>query len=710
MKNHLLRALPARLCYFLFSSWLCFLPYLLHAQTQDLSSLASWVALDAPTGHEHLSTDRLLTEFPGWYKDRYGNLIKTVGSGTPHRVVACGLDSYAYAISQITNDGYLRLHRIGAGSSHPLWDQSHQGQHLRILTTDGPLIGVTAVANGHFAAQHRHETSIITQNDLWLDVGAQSAADVAAMGIDLLDPVIRDIPAWSFANEVAGPRSSARIACAATMAAAQSDLNGETGSTSYVISVQQVFGWIGLGAALVNLPIADELIVLSAGEALTRREVVENLGTRVDAVLASRVMGEIHLLSAATANGDSLMESVTLTEANNLLQSLVTHINPANSELPNWLAAPSAERALNNEVNRWGSSQNLQSLMAVERLLDQLAEKSAVPGHEGPIRDFIFNQLPQWAKQIAQTDAMGNLWLEFGAQGPANIFIAHMDEVGYEVASVNEDGSVNLNRLGGAVATAWEGQPALLQLDTGSDIDSMTNPPQLRGVFLTRADADSRQPGSIQAWFGMDARQLEQAGVRTGMGLTGYKEGHRMGAYRYAARSLDDRVGSTALLKAVQEMDPTQMSSRVIIAWSVREEGGLRGAAALAERLWEKVRRVYSVDTFVSSDTPLESPHFAYAPLGSGPVLRSVENASMAVPVELKRNKSIADAAGIDVQIGLTQGGTDGTTFTIYGVPNAGVSWPGRYSHSPAEIADLRDVLKLVELIKALAAVPADAP
>jgi putative aminopeptidase FrvX len=75
----------------------------------------------------------------------------------------------------------------------------------------------------------------------------------------------------------------------------------------------------------------------------------------------------------------------------------------------------------------------------------------------------------------------------------------------------------------------------------------------------------------------------------------------------------------------------------------------------------------------------------------------------MATPKELDRNKSIAEAAALTVQIGLTQGGTDGTRFTYWGAPNAGLSWPGRYSHSPAEVLDLRDLVGLSDLILAMA-------
>lgn len=594
---------------------------------------------------------------------------------------------------------------VGIGSSHPLWDQTHEGQQLRILTRSGPLVGVTAVANGHFAAQHRSETAIVSQNDLWLDVGAESALEVADMGIALLDPVLRHIPAWSYANELAGPRAGARVSCAALLAAAEAGINGPTGSTKYLISVQQVLGWIGLGAGVSRGAKPDELIVLGTGAARFENRIVDGLGTRADVVLTGDDRAEIRLITPAVTDADALMERISLASANQVLDSLVAAIDP-NAARPVWLAAPEQTAVLNNEASRWGGGENIDRLKEIERLLDQVTEKSAVPGHEGPIRSAIYNAMPEWAQKIAQIDEMGNMWVEAGPAGQATVFLAHMDEVGYEIESINRNGVVYLTRLGGVVTTAWEGQPALLQLDPYINKESQPEAPSLRGVFNTRSAPEQKQPGAVTAWFGMDRRQLQAAGVRVGMGVTGYKEGHRMGAFRYSSRSLDDRVGTTSLLFALRQIDPQALQHRVVFTWTVREEGGLRGAAAMAERLGSRTRRAYSIDTFVSSDTPLESPHFAYVPLGTGPVLRSVENTSMATPYEFDRNRDIAEAAGIDAQIGLTQGGTDGTTFTIYGAPNAGLSWPGRYSHSPAEIADLRDVAELIDLIQAMAEAP----
>lgn len=127
------------------------------------------------------------------------------------------------------------------------------------------------------------------------------------------------------------------------------------------------------------------------------------------------------------------------------------------------------------------------------------------------------------------------------------------------------------------------------------------------------------------------------------------------------------------------------------------------GAQAVASRVGTTTRRVYSIDTFVSSETPLESPHFAFVSLGKGPVLRAIENGSFSPPVVRRRMQAAARVAGVPLQIGLTQGGTDGTAFTFYGAPNTGLSWLGRYSHPPAEVLDLRDVERLARLIAAVA-------
>jgi putative aminopeptidase FrvX len=201
----------------------------------------------------------------------------------------------------------------------------------------------------------------------------------------------------------------------------------------------------------------------------------------------------------------------------------------------------------------------------------------------------------------------------------------------------------------------------------------------------------------------VDGARLKQLGVVNGLSLTGAKSATRLGATRFTARALDDRAGSTALILAVRRLNPATLKHKVIFAWSVREETGLEGAMALARRYGSSVKRVFSVDTFVSSDSPVETTRFARAPLGQGAVIRGLDNASVAPPAEVERILTLARANGIPLQVGATNGGTDGSDFIRYGVLHVALSWPGRYSHSPVEVLDLRDLEALERLIQAIA-------
>jgi putative aminopeptidase FrvX len=112
---------------------------------------------------------------------------------------------------------------------------------------------------------------------------------------------------------------------------------------------------------------------------------------------------------------------------------------------------------------------------------------------------------------------------------------------------------------------------------------------------------------------------------------------------------------------------------------------------------------VHAIDTFVSSDSPIESKRFASARLGHGAVLRAMDNGYLAPRELIDRFLTIAKKAGVPVQVGFTGGATDGMPFLADGPAMLPFSWPGRYSHSPIEVADLRDVESLVRLIVAVA-------
>jgi putative aminopeptidase FrvX len=294
-------------------------------------------------------------------------------------------------------------------------------------------------------------------------------------------------------------------------------------------------------------------------------------------------------------------------------------------------------------------------------------------------------------------DTKGNLWVTFGSGTEHVVFVAHMDEVGFHVVSIGADGRLLVQPRGGFYPSLWEAQAGLVH----------TAREAVPAVFEPRRDwytaTQRTPPGQLTVFIGATSRQAAEAlGVQIGQTVTIPKRMVRLGRHRVLARSLDDRIGCTALLLALRRLDSNTIQRRLTFAWVVEEEIGLVGSRALAATLPD-VTRVYAVDTFVSSDAPLESQRFAFAPLGLGAVLRAMDSGTVVPRPVIDAVLALARSRGIPLQYGMTAGWNDGASFAANGVVNVPLSWPGRYSHSPVEVADLRDIEALVQLVVTLA-------
>ena len=646
--------------------------------------LRNWIALDAPPGSEHVATDSIMRAMPGWKwkRDALGNLILRKGSGSPRRVVACGLDRPGFSVTEITDDGYLRLREAGAGRQHSLWVQFHEGQRVRVLTRAGFVPGVVIVKSTHLQGGRVLNAPVATLNDLWVDVGAASKAEVQQLGIEMLNPVVRDFGGWSYGKFAAGQLAGVRVGCAAVAGVAQGKVN--SGETIFLITTLRSFGFDGLEAALRSLGRVDGVTLVDAGDSVNEA-FSQRLVEKPPYLPESTGLTTVTVLSPRVRYAGTLVESVNVDDAEKLLAAVATVANVSN---PNWveIGPISTVRPIPPTV----------SLEGVAEVLKTLADVPAVSGHERPVREAIIAALPAWARPLTRTDNEGNLILEVGPDRDPLMFIAHQDEVGFEVTNIADDGVVSLRARGGLFQSLWEGQPALLHFDRAGVEPS-------RGVFVPRETAVNKQPETLTAWFGTDGATLKQFGVTAGLSVTADKHATRIGNTRFTARALDDRAGSTALILAARRIQPATLKRKVILAWSVREETGLEGAMALAKQYAANVKRVYSIDTFVSSDSPAETTRFAHAPLGNGAVIRGLDNSAVAPPAEMDRILNIARLQGIPLQVGATNGGTDGSDFVRYGVLHVSLSWPGRYSHSPVEVLDLRDLQALERVIYAIA-------
>jgi putative aminopeptidase len=339
--------------------------------------------------------------------------------------------------------------------------------------------------------------------------------------------------------------------------------------------------------------------------------------------------------------------------------------------------------------------------------LRRLIETYSASGHEQRMRDAIKDLLPEWAKP--ETDDAGNFILHVGAapagtKGPRILVVAHMDEIGFSVKSISDDGKLVVETLGGMELSFFEGHPVLAHTDSG-DRDGIMELPNGWDEQNFKWPAESDQ--TIRVDVGArSAKEVADLGIKAGDSITIPKQYRPLLGTRANGRSFDDRVGDAALISAVWALGGRLKDRDVTFVWSTGEEIGLVGAGKLATRLAAEGHSpdyVFAVDTLVSSDSPLESKRFADAEIGKGFAVRAIDQSNIAPRDLVAKVEKLARANQIPYQLGVTGGGNDGATFVPFGSVDIALGWPLRYSHSPAEVIDTRDVDALARIIAVIA-------
>ncbi len=344
-------------------------------------------------------------------------------------------------------------------------------------------------------------------------------------------------------------------------------------------------------------------------------------------------------------------------------------------------------------------------------LIGLLTEAYGVSGHEGKVREQVKKLLPAWAKP--ETDAAGNLVLKMGKASqnstvPKIVFIAHMDEIGYQVRSIEPDGRLLVDVLGGGYTEYFLGHVVLVQKSDGTSVGGVLElPANWDQPKFEWPRGPKTMDEAVHLYVGThSAEETEKLGIKVGDWATVPKRYRPLIGTRANARSFDDRVGCAALIEAVKALGQDFGDRQVTFVWSTEEEVGLNGAAAFAERAAKEGTSpdfVFAIDTFVSSDSPIESKRFADAEIGKGFVIRAVDNSNIAPRQFVDRVVQLAHENKIPVQYGVTGGGNDGAVFVRYGTVDVPLSWPLRYSHSPGEVIDLRDLDALSKIVAVLA-------
>jgi putative aminopeptidase FrvX len=336
--------------------------------------------------------------------------------------------------------------------------------------------------------------------------------------------------------------------------------------------------------------------------------------------------------------------------------------------------------------------------MSLDRdLLSELSETAGTPGQEERVRDVVREHLPEDVDTV-RTDAMGNLVATVeGAENPdfEVLVAAHMDEIGFIVRHIHDDGFVQVDTLGGWDPRILRAERATVHAD--EDLPGVIgSPPPHTDENPYMRDTDEVRDVFID--LGLPTDEVEER-VNVGDRVTLAQDLERVGDL-VTGKAIDNRVSVYAMLQAAQRADPDVTVHYVA---TTQEEVGLRGAEAIGFDL--DVDLALNLDTTVANDIP----QFVYeedyvTEVGDGVAVKFKDGVVIPNPKVLEHLLDVADSEGVDHQREvLTAGGTDtGPLQRTHGAtPVGALSTPTRYLHTPTEAAHVDDVAGVVSLTTA---------
>lgn len=328
--------------------------------------------------------------------------------------------------------------------------------------------------------------------------------------------------------------------------------------------------------------------------------------------------------------------------------------------------------------------------------LEKLCLLDGISGDEGQVRDYIISRIK--GKCEYHIDPLGSI-IAFrkGRKTPDKklLISAHMDEVGFIVNYITEDGFLKITPVGGIdprvvfgrrVRVGEEkligviGAKALHHLDG----DERSKAPDFPEMYLDIGAADKAQ--AQEHIMLCDSAVFVSDFVRFGKGMVGCK-------------AIDDRAGCAIMLDLID----SELEYGTYFTFVVQEEIGLRGSTAAAYTVDPDIAIVLEATT--AADIPSASGEKKVCCVGKGPVVSFMDRSTIYDKGLYRLAFDTAEKLGIPCQTKtMVAGGNDAGAIhkSRGGVRACGISLPCRYLHSPSCVISESDFENTVKLVKAM--------
>jgi len=220
--------------------------------------LFSLLEVGSPSGFEEPMMARLMEELEPVCDEVYqtprGNVVgvqRGTDANAPRVALAAHMDQVGFVVFSIDPKGFIRFRKLGGAV-----DRSIQGHQVKLLTEEGPVVGVVGLKPGHIT-KPEEARQVPPIEEMYIDVGARSAEECAERGVRIGTPIVWNTGPVELGNGlVATAAADDRAGLAAIITVARNLRAKPAQATVYYIgTVEEEIGLRGASVAAYDLDV-----------------------------------------------------------------------------------------------------------------------------------------------------------------------------------------------------------------------------------------------------------------------------------------------------------------------------------------------------------------------------------------------------------------------------------------------------------------------
>lgn len=332
-------------------------------------------------------------------------------------------------------------------------------------------------------------------------------------------------------------------------------------------------------------------------------------------------------------------------------------------------------------------------------MLADFALTNGISGHEREVAQTFRNWVEDSSDEISYDNLGSIIALKKGKEnGPKVMLAGHIDEIGFLIKSIDDNGFLRLHPVGGWWGHVLPSKPVTISTRCGKSYVGVIGSQAPHGMPVAKR-SKVMEIAELYVDLGVKNKaEVELLGMQVGDPVTPKADFHVLANPNYLmSKAWDDRIGAAIAVDVLRHLKDVETEANIYSVGTVQEEVGLRGAKTAAQMINPDV--AIALDVTIATDTPGDDSRIK---LGVGVTLEVMDASYIGHKGLLYHLQDLAKEMELETQFELLgAGGTDaGEIHKVHnGVVTLTVSIPARYIHSHLGIIHRKDYADTVTLL-----------